>query len=327
MTADRGEPVRHHLPRALLLLLADRGRGDLRRPRHDDLRRRGAVDARRLAAHLRAPRRRRRAARSSERVLELRAARGGGRLPRRRDLRALRRAVRETKRKLLELLIEAKRAGKRIVGYGAPGKGNTLLNYCGIRQDFLDFTVDRNPYKHGQFLPGTHIPIFAPEKTRRGASPTTSSSCPGTSRTRSWSSSPTSASWGGEVHRADPRSDGGLNAADALLGAGRARRCACSASAPTATTSRSAAAARCCGCSPSARARRSTGWCFGRRRARARGAGERGGIPGRRGDDREVVDASLPRELLPLRRRRGQGRFERAEGRPSPDLVFDPPPA
>jgi len=72
--------------------------------------------------------------------------------------------VRETKRKLLELLISAKRAGKRIAGYGAPGKGNTLLNYCGIRTDFIDFTVDRNPYKHGRFLPGTHIPIFPPER-------------------------------------------------------------------------------------------------------------------------------------------------------------------
>jgi len=72
--------------------------------------------------------------------------------------------VRETKRKLLSVLIDAKRAGKRIVGYGAPGKGNTLLNYCGIREDFLDFTVDRNPYKHGRFLPGTHIPIHPPEK-------------------------------------------------------------------------------------------------------------------------------------------------------------------
>jgi len=72
--------------------------------------------------------------------------------------------ARETKRKLLEFLIEAKRAGKTVVGYGAPGKGNTLLNYCGIRTDFLDFTVDRNPYKQGRFLPGTHIPIHAPEK-------------------------------------------------------------------------------------------------------------------------------------------------------------------
>jgi SAM-dependent methyltransferase len=74
--------------------------------------------------------------------------------------------VKETKRKLLEFLIGAKRAGKRIVGYGAPGKGNTLLNYCGIRTDFLDFTVDRNPYKQGKYLPGTHIPIRAPEKIR-----------------------------------------------------------------------------------------------------------------------------------------------------------------
>jgi hypothetical protein len=70
--------------------------------------------------------------------------------------------VRETKRKLLDLLMRLKREGKRIVGYGAPGKGNTLLNYCGIRTDFLEFTVDRNPYKQGKFLPGTHIPIKAP---------------------------------------------------------------------------------------------------------------------------------------------------------------------
>jgi SAM-dependent methyltransferase len=74
--------------------------------------------------------------------------------------------VHETKRRLLEFLIGAKRKGKRIVGYGAPGKGNTLLNYCGIRTDFLDYTVDRNPYKHGKFLPGTHIPIHPPGKIR-----------------------------------------------------------------------------------------------------------------------------------------------------------------
>ncbi len=72
--------------------------------------------------------------------------------------------ARETKRKLLEYLIDAKRVGKTVVGYGAPGKGNTLLNYCGIRTDFIDFTVDRNPYKQGSYLPGTHIPIHAPEK-------------------------------------------------------------------------------------------------------------------------------------------------------------------
>jgi len=74
--------------------------------------------------------------------------------------------VRETKRQILSFLIGVKSAHKSIVGYGAPGKGNTLLNYCGIRTDFLDYTVDRNPYKHGKFLPGTHIPIFAPEKIR-----------------------------------------------------------------------------------------------------------------------------------------------------------------
>jgi hypothetical protein len=75
--------------------------------------------------------------------------------------------VKETKRKLLTFLIEARRAGKRVAGYGAPGKGNTLLNYCGIRTDLLDFTVDRNPYKHGRVLPGTHIPVFAPDEIER----------------------------------------------------------------------------------------------------------------------------------------------------------------
>jgi len=72
--------------------------------------------------------------------------------------------VKETKRKLVEFLIEAKRDGKTVVGYGAPGKGNTLLNYCGIRTDFMDYTVDRSPHKQGNFLPGTRIPIYAPEK-------------------------------------------------------------------------------------------------------------------------------------------------------------------
>jgi ABC-type Fe3+-hydroxamate transport system substrate-binding protein len=61
------------------------------------------------------------------------------------------------------MLNTLKEEGKSIAGYGAPGKGNTLLNYCGIRTDYLDYTVDRNPYKHGRFTPGTHIPIFAPE--------------------------------------------------------------------------------------------------------------------------------------------------------------------
>ena len=72
--------------------------------------------------------------------------------------------VKETKRALLDFLIKTKRAGKSLVGYGAPGKGNTLLNYCGVKSDFLDYTVDRNPYKQGKFLPGTHIPIFGPSR-------------------------------------------------------------------------------------------------------------------------------------------------------------------
>ena len=74
--------------------------------------------------------------------------------------------VRATKRKLLSFLIAAKEDGKTLVGYGAPAKGNTLLNYCGVRTDFLDFTVDRSPHKQGCGLPGVHIPIFAPDKIR-----------------------------------------------------------------------------------------------------------------------------------------------------------------
>ena len=68
------------------------------------------------------------------------------------------------KRSLLEFLIAAKRDGKRVAAYGAPAKGNTLLNYCGVRQDLIEFTVDRSPAKQDRFLPGTHIPVYAPEK-------------------------------------------------------------------------------------------------------------------------------------------------------------------
>lgn len=71
--------------------------------------------------------------------------------------------VREIKRQLLQFLIDARRRGQAVVGYGAPAKGNTLLNYCGVRTDFLDFTVDRSPHKQGLFLPGTHLPVYAPE--------------------------------------------------------------------------------------------------------------------------------------------------------------------
>ena len=70
----------------------------------------------------------------------------------------------ETKFKLLEFLIKAKRSGKTVVGYGAPAKGNTLLNYCGIKADMIYYTVDRNPHKQGCFLPGTHIPIYHPDR-------------------------------------------------------------------------------------------------------------------------------------------------------------------
>lgn len=74
--------------------------------------------------------------------------------------------VKKTKRDILGFLIEARRQGKQVVGYGAPGKGNTLLNYCGIRTDFLDYTVDRSPQKQGKYTPGTRIPILDPATIR-----------------------------------------------------------------------------------------------------------------------------------------------------------------
>jgi 2-polyprenyl-3-methyl-5-hydroxy-6-metoxy-1,4-benzoquinol methylase len=74
--------------------------------------------------------------------------------------------VMATKRDILEFMIKVKRDGKSVVGYGAPAKGNTLLNYCGVRTDMIDYTVDRSPHKQGHFLPGTRIPIYGPEKIR-----------------------------------------------------------------------------------------------------------------------------------------------------------------
>ena len=71
--------------------------------------------------------------------------------------------VRVTKRKLLQFLVNAKENGKSIAAYGAPAKGNTLLNYCGVRTDFIDYAVDRSPHKQGMYLPGTHIPIYEPD--------------------------------------------------------------------------------------------------------------------------------------------------------------------
>lgn len=72
--------------------------------------------------------------------------------------------VEQTKRQILDFLIKLKENGKSIVGYGAPAKGNTLLNYCGIGTDFIDYTVDRSPHKQGCYLPGTHIPVYSPDK-------------------------------------------------------------------------------------------------------------------------------------------------------------------
>ena len=74
--------------------------------------------------------------------------------------------MRRTKRNLLSFLIACKEQGKKICAYGAPGKGNTLLNYCGIGPDFIDFVVDRNPHKHGMYTPGARIPICHPDRLR-----------------------------------------------------------------------------------------------------------------------------------------------------------------
>ncbi|MDW7650516.1 MAG: class I SAM-dependent methyltransferase [Bacillota bacterium] len=74
--------------------------------------------------------------------------------------------TKKIKRDMLQLLIAVKNQGRKIVGYGAPAKGNTLLNFCGISTDFLDYTVDRNRYKQGLFLPGSHIPIKDPARLK-----------------------------------------------------------------------------------------------------------------------------------------------------------------
>jgi SAM-dependent methyltransferase len=80
---------------------------------------------------------------------------------------AFARQVKQTKLALVEFLLEAAKQGKSVAGYGAPGKSATLLHYCGIGRDLLAYTVDRSPYKQGRFLPGTHIPIYHPDRIRQ----------------------------------------------------------------------------------------------------------------------------------------------------------------
>ena len=101
---------------------------------------------------------------TSQRVLELAAREAAAGMETLDPYLGFGERVAETKRRLLEFLIRARREGAHVAGYGAPGKGNTLLNYCGIRTDLVDYTVDRNPYKHGRFTPGTRIPIHPPER-------------------------------------------------------------------------------------------------------------------------------------------------------------------
>lgn len=99
----------------------------------------------------------------SAKVQELRSRERAARLEQLQTYESFAEQVRATKRSLLKFLIGAREAGKRVAGYGAPAKGNTLLNYCGVRADLLEYTVDRSPHKQGRFLPGVHIPVFAPQ--------------------------------------------------------------------------------------------------------------------------------------------------------------------
>jgi len=104
--------------------------------------------------------------RMKERVVELLAREAVEGFSRLETYRSFDEQVRRVKRGLLRFLIQAKEEGRSIAGYGAPAKGNTLLNYCGVRTDFLDFTVDRSPHKQGRFLPGTRVPIHGPDRLR-----------------------------------------------------------------------------------------------------------------------------------------------------------------
>ena len=104
------------------------------------------------------------AGRPSARVFEVLAAEAAAGLHSLTGHEGFASAVLEVKSALVEFLTAVARQGRSVAGYGAPGKGNTLLNHCGIRTDLLPFTVDRNPYKQGLYLPGTHIPVYPPER-------------------------------------------------------------------------------------------------------------------------------------------------------------------
>ena len=102
----------------------------------------------------------------SQKVAELRGREQAAGLERADTYLSFAEQVRATKRSLLKFLISAREAGKRVVGFGAPAKGNTLLNYCGVRTDLIEYTVDRSPHKQGHFLPGVHVPVYGPERIR-----------------------------------------------------------------------------------------------------------------------------------------------------------------
>ena len=102
----------------------------------------------------------------SNRLRELEAAERAAGLDRMDGYLAYPMRVKRVKRSLLKFLIDAQNNGQRTACYGAPAKGNTLLNYCGIRNDLVEYTVDRSPHKQGHYLPGTHLPIYAPSHIR-----------------------------------------------------------------------------------------------------------------------------------------------------------------
>jgi hypothetical protein len=105
----------------------------------------------------------------SHRVVTLRAREEAFGLTRLETYRAFAEEVRKTKQKLVDFLTAKQQEGAVVVGYGAPAKGNTLLNYCGVGPHLLRFTVDRSPHKQGLFLPGTHIPICHPDRIGEAA--------------------------------------------------------------------------------------------------------------------------------------------------------------